>query len=127
MIAVPVTDPWELALPPNVRLLLEDAEQDRVAIVETGGKKAAEWKLVNEAVPLAKLKERTVQLAEVLLKKNPVTLKAAKDAGYDVIYAQAEETRPTGTIPRTFISKFDGDRIFKSLLQGKFDRWEEWV
>jgi feruloyl-CoA hydratase/lyase len=44
------------------------------------GKKAAEWKLVNEAVPLAKLKERTVQLAEVLLKKNPVTLKAAKDA-----------------------------------------------
>jgi feruloyl-CoA hydratase/lyase len=44
------------------------------------GKKAAEWKLVNEAVPLAKLKERVVQLAEVLLKKNPVTLKAAKDA-----------------------------------------------
>ncbi len=44
------------------------------------GKKAAEWKLVNEAVPLAKLKERTVQIAEVLLKKNPVTLKAAKDA-----------------------------------------------
>jgi trans-feruloyl-CoA hydratase/vanillin synthase len=44
------------------------------------GKKAAEWKLVNEAVPLAKLRERVVQLAEVLLKKNPVTVKAAKDA-----------------------------------------------
>ncbi|MEJ1963242.1 MAG: p-hydroxycinnamoyl CoA hydratase/lyase [Gammaproteobacteria bacterium] len=44
------------------------------------GTKAAEWKLVNEAVPLAKLKERVVQLAEVLLKKNPVTIKAAKDA-----------------------------------------------
>jgi trans-feruloyl-CoA hydratase/vanillin synthase len=44
------------------------------------GKKAAEWKLVNEAVPLAKLKERVVQLAEVLLSKNPVTVKAAKDA-----------------------------------------------
>jgi trans-feruloyl-CoA hydratase/vanillin synthase len=44
------------------------------------GKKAAEWNLVNEAVPLAKLKERTVQLAEVLLTKNPVALKAAKDA-----------------------------------------------
>ena len=44
------------------------------------GKTAAEWKLVNEAVPLAKLKERVVQIAEVLLKKNPVTLKAAKDA-----------------------------------------------
>jgi feruloyl-CoA hydratase/lyase len=44
------------------------------------GTKAAEWKLVNEAVPLAKLKERVVQLAEVLMKKNPVALKAAKDA-----------------------------------------------
>ncbi|MEJ0038262.1 MAG: p-hydroxycinnamoyl CoA hydratase/lyase [Gammaproteobacteria bacterium] len=44
------------------------------------GTKAAEWKLVNEAVPLAKLKERVVQIAEVLLKKNPVALKAAKDA-----------------------------------------------
>jgi trans-feruloyl-CoA hydratase/vanillin synthase len=44
------------------------------------GKTAAQWKLVNEAVPLAKLKERVVQIAEVLLKKNPVTLKAAKDA-----------------------------------------------
>ncbi|HEU4624696.1 MAG TPA: p-hydroxycinnamoyl CoA hydratase/lyase [Steroidobacteraceae bacterium] len=44
------------------------------------GKKAAEWKLVNEAVPLAQLKNRVIQLAEVLLKKNPVALKAAKDA-----------------------------------------------
>jgi trans-feruloyl-CoA hydratase/vanillin synthase len=44
------------------------------------GTKAAQWKLVNEAVPLAKLKERVVQIAEVLLSKNPVTLKAAKDA-----------------------------------------------
>jgi len=44
------------------------------------GKKAAEWNLVNEAVPLAKLKERTIELANVLLTKNPVALKAAKDA-----------------------------------------------
>jgi peptidoglycan/xylan/chitin deacetylase (PgdA/CDA1 family) len=54
-------------------------------------------------------------------------MKAAQDAGYEVIYAQAEETRPTGTIPRTFVSKFDGDRIFNALLKGKFDRWEEWT
>jgi peptidoglycan/xylan/chitin deacetylase (PgdA/CDA1 family) len=53
--------------------------------------------------------------------------KAARDAGYSVIYAQAEETRPPGTVARTFVTKFDGDRIFKSLLKGKFDRWEEWV
>jgi len=44
------------------------------------GRKAAEWKLVNEAVPLAKLKERVIALAEVLLQKNPVAIKAAKDA-----------------------------------------------
>ena len=54
-------------------------------------------------------------------------MKAAKDAGYDVIYAQAEATRPQGTVARTFVTKFDGDRIFKALLDGKFDRWEEWV
>jgi feruloyl-CoA hydratase/lyase len=44
------------------------------------GRKAAEWNLVNEAVPLAQLKGRVTAVAEVLLKKNPVTLKAAKDA-----------------------------------------------
>ena len=35
---------------------------------------------MNEAVPLAKLQGRVIELAGVLLKKNPVTLKAAKDA-----------------------------------------------
>ena len=44
------------------------------------GKKAAEWRLVNEAVPLARLKDRVVELCKVLLEKNPVTLKASKDA-----------------------------------------------
>jgi trans-feruloyl-CoA hydratase/vanillin synthase len=44
------------------------------------GKKAAQWKLVNEAVPLANLKTRVIELANVLLSKNPVAMKAAKDA-----------------------------------------------
>ena len=35
---------------------------------------------MNEAVPLAKLEQRVIELAGVLLKKNPVTIKAAKDA-----------------------------------------------
>ncbi len=43
-------------------------------------RKAAEWKLVNEAVPLAQLEGRVRELAEILLRKNPVTIKAAKDA-----------------------------------------------
>ncbi len=51
---------------------------------------------------------------------------AARKAGYDVCYAQAEETRPEGTIARTFVTAFDNDRIFRSLLVGAFDRWEEW-
>jgi len=45
-----------------------------------GGKKAAEWRLVNESVPLANLEARVVELANVLLQKNPVALKATKDA-----------------------------------------------
>jgi trans-feruloyl-CoA hydratase/vanillin synthase len=44
------------------------------------GRTAAEWGLVNEAVPLAGLKARVTEVAEVLLKKNPVALKATKDA-----------------------------------------------
>ncbi len=44
------------------------------------GKTAAEWGLVNEAVPLAQLEARVRAVANVLLQKNPVTLKAAKDA-----------------------------------------------
>jgi peptidoglycan/xylan/chitin deacetylase (PgdA/CDA1 family) len=51
----------------------------------------------------------------------------AREAGYAVIYAQAEETRTPGTVARTFVTKFDGDRIFKALLAGKYDAWEEWV
>ncbi|OYY92145.1 MAG: p-hydroxycinnamoyl CoA hydratase/lyase [Sphingomonas sp. 28-66-16] len=44
------------------------------------GKTAAEWGLVNEAHPLAALKARVTEVAKVLLKKNPVALKATKDA-----------------------------------------------
>uniref|UniRef100_UPI003784E54E p-hydroxycinnamoyl CoA hydratase/lyase n=1 Tax=Brevundimonas sp. TaxID=1871086 RepID=UPI003784E54E len=44
------------------------------------GKKASEWRLVNESVPLAGLEARVRELAGVLLKKNPVALKATKDA-----------------------------------------------
>jgi feruloyl-CoA hydratase/lyase len=44
------------------------------------GKTAADWGLVNEALPLAKLRERVESVARTLLKKNPVALKATKDA-----------------------------------------------
>ncbi|QIL70674.1 p-hydroxycinnamoyl CoA hydratase/lyase [Diaphorobacter sp. HDW4B] len=44
------------------------------------GKTAAEWGLVNEALPADQLKARVTAVAESLLKKNPVALKATKDA-----------------------------------------------
>jgi peptidoglycan/xylan/chitin deacetylase (PgdA/CDA1 family) len=51
---------------------------------------------------------------------------AARKAGYAIVYAQAEETRPAETIARTFVTRFDGDYLFRALLRGAFDRWEEW-
>jgi trans-feruloyl-CoA hydratase/vanillin synthase len=45
-----------------------------------GGRTAAEWGLVNGAVPLAQLQQRVSAVAATLLKKNPVALKATKDA-----------------------------------------------
>lgn len=42
------------------------------------GRKAADWGLVNEAVPADKLKARVVEIAEVLLAKNAHALRATK-------------------------------------------------
>lgn len=44
------------------------------------GKRAAVMRLVNESVPLEQLETRVREVAETLLKKNPVALKFAKDA-----------------------------------------------
>jgi feruloyl-CoA hydratase/lyase len=44
------------------------------------GRKAAAWGLVNESVPLANLEARIIALANLLLAKNPVAIKATKDA-----------------------------------------------
>ena len=42
------------------------------------GKTALEWGFVNEALPLDQLKARVTDVAKVLLKKNPIALKATK-------------------------------------------------
>jgi feruloyl-CoA hydratase/lyase len=44
------------------------------------GQTAARLRLVNESVPLARLEARVREVAQILLSKNGVTLKAAKDA-----------------------------------------------
>ena len=52
---------------------------------------------------------------------------AAREVGYSTIYAQVEELRPARTSARTFVTRWDRDRIFRAMLEGVFDRWEEWV
>jgi trans-feruloyl-CoA hydratase/vanillin synthase len=72
--------------------------RDAMYYIMTGdtfdGKKAAEIKLVNFAVPREKLREETVKLAKKLMEKNPQTLRAAKEV-YKLCrtmdYAQAED------------------------------------
>lgn len=51
---------------------------------------------------------------------------AAADVGYTTVYAQSVETRPAGTVPRTFITRIDTPRLFRAALAGCYDRWEEW-
>lgn len=58
------------------------------------GKTAAEWGLVTESVPLAQLKSRVAEIAGKLIEKNPVALKATKDAMRRVVemtYENAED------------------------------------
>jgi peptidoglycan/xylan/chitin deacetylase (PgdA/CDA1 family) len=57
----------------------------------------------------------------------PFAHRAARQVGYRTLYAQAVETRPAGTVARTFVTGFDHDLIFGALLRGSFDAWEEWV
>jgi trans-feruloyl-CoA hydratase/vanillin synthase len=82
------------------------SHRDSLYYIMTGlpfdGRKAAEMRLVNEAVPLAELRTRVRALCDNLLEKNPVVLKAAKDTykrtktlpwdlSDDYIYAKLEQ------------------------------------
>lgn len=68
------------------------------------GRKAAEMGLVNESVPLAQLRETTIELARNLLDKNPVVMRAAKNGfkrcreltweqNEDYLYAKLDQSR----------------------------------
>ena len=56
----------------------------------------------------------------------PAASAAAAEAGYAQVYAQSVNTRPEGTIPRTFIGRVDRPMIFRAALAGAYDNWEEW-
>lgn len=51
---------------------------------------------------------------------------AAAEAGYTKVYAQCVNTRPKGTIERTFITRIDRPMLFRAALAGAYDSWEEW-
>ncbi len=68
------------------------------------GTQAAEWGLVNKAVPLENLRAETIALAAKLLNKNPVVLRAAKigfklcreltwEQNEDYLYAKLDQSR----------------------------------
>jgi len=68
------------------------------------GVQAAEWGLVNKAVPLENLRAETIALAAKLLNKNPVVLRAAKigfklcreltwEQNEDYLYAKLDQSR----------------------------------
>ena len=77
---------WGIIPAGNVSRAVAETLRHRDALyyIMTGltfdGRKAAEMGLVNEAVPKARLRQRTRELADLLLQKNPAVLKAAKDA-----------------------------------------------
>jgi peptidoglycan/xylan/chitin deacetylase (PgdA/CDA1 family) len=56
----------------------------------------------------------------------PAAAQAAAEAGYPTVYAQAVNTRPAGTIARTFITRIDRPVLFRAALAGAYDNWEEW-
>ena len=94
------------------------------------GRTAVEWGFVNEALPLEALKDRVAAVAANLLKKNPVALKATKDAirrvremSYDnaedyLIRAQEAANSYDNEGRKEGIRQFIDDKTYKPGLGG---------
>jgi trans-feruloyl-CoA hydratase/vanillin synthase len=82
---------WGIIPGGNVTKVLVELMSQREAMYYTltgdtfDGKKAAAFHIVNEAVPADQLRTRVREICDSLLEKNPLTLKAAKDAVKRVI------------------------------------------
>ncbi len=95
------------------------------------GVQAAQFGLVNRAVPLANLKEETAALARKLLEKNPIILRAAKhgfkrcreltwEQNEDYLYAKFDQARfrdPEGGRDKG-LKQFLDEKSIKPGLQG---------
>lgn len=82
-----------------------------------GGKTAVEWGLVNEALPLAALKDRVEAVAKVLLEKNPVALKATKDAIRRVKLMSYEDAEDYLVRAQEAANSFDNDGRKEGIRQ----------
>lgn len=108
--------------------------RDALYYVMTGqpfdGKKAAEMKLVNEAVPLKDLRARTEELARILLSKNQTVLRGAKvaakrvrymdwDMSADYLYAKMAESLHlgAGSNREDAMASFLDDKKFRPGLE----------
>lgn len=87
----------------------EELDRSRATIEQRLGRPSTSF-----AIPMGGSRDWTMQ-AQAL----------ARAAGYAIIYAQSEGRRPRGTTPRTFVTRFDGERLFAAALRGAFDEWEE--
>jgi peptidoglycan/xylan/chitin deacetylase (PgdA/CDA1 family) len=67
------------------------------------------------AIPMGQSRDWTACAANV-----------AADAGYRRVYSQADAARFPGTVARTFITRWDNQRVFRAALGGTYARWEEW-
>ena len=94
------------------------------------GQQAAAMRLVNEAVPLVQLRERTERLARKLMEKNPhilstmkLTYRRVKEMNWDVsedyLYAKAQETYSTDPEQgrKQGMQQFLDEKSFKPGLQ----------
>lgn len=101
---------WGIVPGGNVSKFLSMVMNQRKALYyvmtaeQFSGKQAAEFGVVTEAVPRARLRERTKELAKTLLQKNPTTLRQAKisfklvcdmtlEQSYDYLSAKNDQTR----------------------------------
>lgn len=96
---------------------LRDAMYHAMTGEPIDGKTAARWRLINEAVPAASLKARVVEVAEILLKKNPVALKATKDAIRRVREMSFDNAEDYLVRAQEAANSFDGDGRKEGIRQ----------
>lgn len=108
---------WGIIPGGNVTKVVADLMSQREAMyyILTGetfdGRKAAEMKLVNFSVPRAELRAKVRAIADNLLEKNPMTLKAAKDAFKRVVempFDAAEDYLVVRQESLNFLDKSEG-------------------